>query len=102
HMAGLFDTFTVAKRGLSVQQGNINTTSHNLANSQTAGYSRQRAVVETTRPFGGMSKFDSCSVGQVGTGAEITSIQRIRDYFIDYQVRSESGTSGYYTQRNET
>jgi flagellar hook-associated protein 1 FlgK len=101
-MAGLFDTFTIAKRGLNVQQSAINTTSHNIANANTVGYSRQRAVAETTTPFGGMSRFDTCSVGQVGTGAEITSIQRIRDYFIDYQVRSESGTSGYYTQRNET
>ncbi|NRY60078.1 flagellar hook-associated protein FlgK [Clostridium beijerinckii] len=101
-MAGLFDTFTIAKRGLNVQQGNINTTSHNIANANTTGYSRQRAVAETTRPFGGMSRFDTTGVGQVGTGAEITSIQRIRDYFIDYQVRSESGTSGYYTQSSNT
>lgn len=101
-MSGLFDTFTVAKRGLSVQQGNINTTSHNIANVNTDGYSRQRAVAETTKPFGGMSRFDTVSVGQVGTGAEITSIQRIRDLFIDYQVRSETGTSGFYTQANET
>jgi flagellar hook-associated protein 1 FlgK len=101
-MSGLFDTFTVATRGLNVQQGNINTTSHNIANANTTGYSRQRAVAETTTPFGGMSKFDTTGVGQVGTGAQITSIQRIRDYFIDYQVRSESGTSGYYTQASET
>lgn len=101
-MAGLFDTFTIATRGLNVQQGNINTTSHNIANANTTGYSRQRAVAETTRPFGGNSRFDTCSVGQIGTGAEITSIQRIRDTFIDYQVRSESGTSGYYTQSSET
>ncbi|WP_394903157.1 flagellar hook-associated protein FlgK [Clostridium butyricum] len=93
-MAGLFDTFTVAKRGLSVQQGNINTTSHNLANSQTAGYSRQRAVVETTRPFGGLSKFDGVSYGQIGTGAQITTIQRIRNEFIDYQVRTENTNTG--------
>lgn len=101
-MAGLFDTFTIAKRGLNVQQGAINTTSHNIANANTTGYSRQRAVIETTKPFGGMSRFDTTGPGQVGTGAQITTIQRIRDYFIDYQVRSESGTSGYYTQRNET
>lgn len=101
-MSGLFDTFTIATRGLNVQQGAINTTSHNIANANTTGYSRQRAVAETTRPFGGMSKFDTTGVGQVGTGAEITSIQRIRDYFIDYQVRSESGTSGYYTQSSNT
>ncbi|MCE5220778.1 MAG: flagellar hook-associated protein FlgK [Clostridium sp.] len=101
-MSGLFDTFTIAKRGLNVQQGAINTTSHNIANANTEGYSRQRAVAEATKPFGGMSRFDTCSVGQVGTGAEITSIQRIRDYFIDYQVRNETGTSGYYTQTSET
>ncbi len=101
-MAGLFDTFTIAKRGLNVQQGAINTTSHNIANANTVGFSRQRAVAETTRPFGGMSRFDTTGAGQVGTGAEITSIQRIRDYFIDYRVRSESGTSGYYTQASNT
>lgn len=101
-MAGLFDTFTIAKRGLNVQQGAINTTSHNIANANTVGYSRQRAVAETTTPFGGMSRFDTTGVGQVGTGAEITSIQRIRDHFIDYQVRNESGTSGYYTQQSQT
>lgn len=101
-MSGLFDTFTIAKRGLTVQQGNINVTSHNISNSSTEGYSRQRAVAETTRPFGGMSRFDACSVGQVGTGAEVTSIQRIRDYFIDYQYRNASGSSGFYTQQNQT
>ena len=101
-MSGLFDTFNIAKRGLNVQQGAINTTSHNIANASTTGYSRQRAVAETTTPSGGNSKFDSCSVGQVGTGAEITSIERIRDSFIDYQVRSETGTSGYYTTASTT
>jgi len=101
-MSGLFDTFNIAKRGLTVQQAAINTTSHNISNANTVGYSRQRAVAETTRPFGGMSKYDSAGAGQVGTGAEITSIQRIRDSFIDYQVRSESGTSGYNVPISET
>lgn len=89
-MAGLFDTFTISKRGLNVQQANINTTSHNIANASTPGYSRQRAAVETTRPFGGMSRFDSSSAGQVGTGADVTTIQRIRDVFKDYQVRNKT------------
>ena len=93
-MAGLFDTFTVAKRGLFVQQGNINTTSHNIANAQTPGYSRQRANVVTTRPFGGNSKYDSCAYGQIGTGAQITQINRIRNEFIDYQVRAETTNQG--------
>jgi flagellar hook-associated protein 1 FlgK len=101
-MSGLFDTLNIALKGLNVQQSALNTTAHNISNSSTTGYSRQRAVSETTTPSGGNSKFDSCSVGQVGTGAEITSIQRIRDSFIDYQIRSETGTSGYYTTTSDT
>lgn len=100
-MAGLFDTFTVASRGLNVQQGAINTTAHNIANANTVGYSRQRAVIETTRPFGGVSKFDSCGPGQIGTGAQITSIMRIRDTFIDYQVRNETSKLGNYQVTSE-
>lgn len=95
-MSGLFDTFTIGKRGLNVNQSAINTTSHNIANANTTGYSRQRAVIETTRPFGGMSRFDSAGPGQVGTGAEVSTIQRIRDSFLDYQVRNENGKLGNY------
>ena len=100
-MAGLFDTFTISKRGLSVQQGNINTTAHNIANASTVGYSRQRAVVETTRPFGGNGKWDNCSAGQVGTGAQITTIQRIRNEFIDYQYRDANSILGNSQVKSE-
>ncbi|WP_294394636.1 flagellar hook-associated protein FlgK [uncultured Clostridium sp.] len=93
-MAGLFDTFTISKRGLNVQQGNINTGAHNIANASTPGYSRQRAVIETTRPFGGTSKFDGCIAGQVGTGAQITTIQRIRNEFVDFQYREANSILG--------
>jgi len=100
-MGGLFDTFTVAKRGLSVQQSNINTTSHNIANAQTPGYTRQRSVVETTRPFGGMSRYDTFSAGQIGTGAEVTTIMRIRDSFLDYQVRQQTTKCGTAEIKNK-
>lgn len=93
-MAGLLDTFTISKRGLNVQQSNINTSSHNIANANTVGFSRQRSVIQTTRPFGGASRFDTCTVGQVGTGAQVTAIQRVRDQFLDYQVRSKTTESG--------
>ena len=93
-MAGLFDTFSIAKRGLQVNQSLINTTSHNIANADTDGYSRQRSVVATTTPSGGNSKFDTCTVGQVGTGSQIIAIQRIRDTFIDARVRNQMSENG--------
>ena len=50
-MSGLFNTFNIAKRGLFVQQRAIEVTSHNIANANTEGYSRQRVEIQTTRPF---------------------------------------------------
>lgn len=100
-MAGLFNTFTIAKRGLNVQQSHINTSSHNIANVTTEGYSRQRSVAETTRPYGGLSRFDCNRVGQVGTGAEITQIERIRDSFIDYQYREANSKAESLAAQSE-
>lgn len=93
-MSGLFSTFNISKRGMLVQQGNINTTSHNISNAKTPGYSRQRNIVETTRPQ------TVAGAGQVGTGAQIQAIERVRDTFLDYQIRGESSVLGKYDVRN--
>ncbi|MBU3159064.1 flagellar hook-associated protein FlgK [Clostridium frigoris] len=86
-MSGLFSTMNVGVRGLTAQQGAIDVTSHNIANANTEGYSRQRALMETTRP-------SDANPGQLGTGVQISSISRIRDTYLDYQVRAENGTMG--------
>ncbi len=100
-MAGLFDTFTTANRGLAVMQNAISTSSHNIANVTTTGYSRQRVQIETTRPFGGNSKYAILTAGQVGTGAEATAIQRIRNTFIDYRVREATTDVGTAEIKNQ-
>ena len=99
-MSGLFSTFSIAKRGMNVQQKSIDVTSHNIANSNTVGYSRQRAKIETSRPFGGTSRGSSVGAGQLGTGAQIQAIERVRDSFLDYQVRGEKAVLGKYDMRN--
>ncbi|MCB2356285.1 flagellar hook-associated protein FlgK [Clostridium estertheticum] len=86
-MSGLFSTLNVGVRGMTAQQGAIDVTSHNIANANTDGYSRQRVTMETTRP-------SNTSPGQMGTGVQISSITRIRDTYLDYQVRAENGTMG--------
>lgn len=96
-MAGLFSTFNVAKSGMSAQQQVINTTSHNISNAATVGYSRQRAVLKTNAPqttTGGVA-------GQIGTGAQVAAIERIRDTFLDYQVRNENSIYEQYTTREK-
>lgn len=100
-MSGLFATFNVGKRGLFGQQQAINTTAHNIANANTEGYSRQRAIMETTRPFGMPTMNNQVGPGQIGTGVEVSSIQRIRDNFMDFQVRREKSTLGQYEARDK-
>ena len=98
-MSGLFSTFNVAMRGMSAQQKAIDVTTHNISNANTEGYSRQRATMETTKPFGMPTMNNEMGPGQLGTGVQISSIVRIRDSFLDYQVRTENGTKGLYEGR---
>ena len=95
-MTGLFSTFNIAKRGINVQQKSLDVTSHNISNANTAGYSRQRAIIETTRPHGMPGINTPSEAGQLGTGAQIAAIERIRDNFVDYQIRNESSTLNMY------
>lgn len=98
-MSGLFSTFNIARRGMSVSQKQIDVTTHNISNANTEGFSRQRAEAVTTKPFGMPSLHSIAEPGQLGTGAEIKSIKRIRDSFLDYQVRNETSTLGKYETR---
>lgn len=100
-MSGLFATFNIGKRGLFAQQKSIDVTSHNIANANTEGYSRQRATLETTRPFGMPSMNNQVGPGQIGTGVDVSCIQRIRDGFMDYQVRKEKSTLSQYEARDK-
>ncbi|MBD7909862.1 flagellar hook-associated protein FlgK [Clostridium cibarium] len=100
-MSGLFSTFNVGKSGLSVSQKTIDVTSHNISNSNTVGYSRQRADIVTNRPMGGNSRGDIVQAGQIGTGAQVKAIERVRDTFLDYQVRGEKSVLGNANIRSQ-
>lgn len=90
-----------AKRGLSTQQSALYTTGHNIANANTEGFSRQRANMETTTPYPSIGMNRPQIPGQIGTGVQIGSIQRIRDQFIDTQYRQENNNFGYWESRAE-
>ena len=83
-MSGLFGSLHTASSGMRANQTVIQTINHNITNMNTPGYTRQRANVVTSTPFSG------ATVGQVGTGAQVESIKRIRNSYYDYQFRSAS------------
>lgn len=100
-MAGLFSTFNIAKSGLFAQQKALDVTSHNIANANTDGYTRQRVQLQTTTPYSMPAMNNAMGPGQTGTGVEVSAINRVRDDFLDYQTRVELGVQGQYTGRDE-
>ncbi len=75
--------FGVALSGLQSTQRAINATSHNIANVNTEGYSRQRAELTERNP-----KFTGA--GFLGNGVHVTTVRRQYDDFLSQQVRSSS------------
>lgn len=78
-MSSIYDILNIGKLGIMAQQAAIQTTSHNIANVNTEGYSRQEVILEEAIPLSG-------EPGQVGTGVNATAIQRKYDSFIEGQI----------------
>ena len=93
-MSGLLSTLNTAKSGMNVSQVAIQTTSHNISNINTPGYSRQRINQSASSPYSMPGKNSNFGAGQIGTGAQIDDVTRIRNSFYDYQYRSESHQYG--------
>ncbi|CAG1065604.1 Flagellar hook-associated protein 1 [uncultured bacterium] len=91
-MTTLNGVFDIAKTALLAHQKSLNVTSHNIANANTAGYTRQRVVLETMTPvnFGGQF---------FGTGVDVKSVERVYDSFQTIQLRdASSGLSRFETR----
>lgn len=95
-----FAALHVALSGLRAAQRGLDTSSHNIANASTDGYTRQRVDLRSRLPR-------QTPVGQVGTGVDVSGISRSRDMFLDARVRAslsgaaETGMRAYYLNRAE-
>ena len=69
------DLLSTAVSALQTYRRGLDTTSHNIANVGTDGYSRQRMETATreAQPYGN---------GWVGSGVNATTVQRVYDEFI--------------------
>ena len=98
-MGSTFQGLEIAKRGLFTQQSALYVTSNNIANANTPGYSRQRVNFVETEPYPPASMNRLQIPGQMGTGVEAGSIERVRDSFLDLQYRGENNKLGYWEAR---
>ena len=82
-MPGLNASLYLGLSGLQAQQAALNVVGHNIANVNTPGYTRQRADLSA-----GQSQVE----GQIyfGTGVTLSSVQGIRDRFLDLQIYRET------------
>src|SRR4051812_671626 len=78
-----------ALRGILAHQQAIDTTSHNVSNANTEGYSRQEAVLGASIPHTIYGVGDN-GVGQLGTGVDVEAFRRIRTGFLDLQYRAQA------------
>lgn len=91
-MTTLNGVFDIAKTALLAHQKSLNVTSHNIANANTAGYTRQRVVLETMTPVNYGGQF-------FGTGVDVKSVERVYDSFQTIQLRdASSGLSRFETK----
>lgn len=91
-----FFTLNIARRALQVSTKALETTAHNVANASTPGYSRQRAVIQTTPPHLTAARNRPAGPGQIGTGVQVTEIIRVRSEMLDLQVRGQNSALGYW------
>lgn len=99
-MTSTFFGLQTSLRGLLTQQQALDVTSHNVANANTPGYSRQEAVLRATQPYVVPSNSVLTGAGaQLGSGVDVAAIRRIRDAFLDVQFRAQATALGDATAR---
>ena len=82
----IWSGYSVSYSGMSTAQRSLGVTSSNLSNTNTEGYSRKRAVSEEVYSADGTP---------TGIGANVQSILRIRNQFLDLQYRQQNTQTGY-------
>ena len=93
-MSDLNAIMSIGGQALITQQQAISVTSHNIANVNTPGYSRQELAMSTNVP-------SDSEIGPMGNGVSPDAIERIYDRFINAQINNESQELGRWdAQKN--
>ncbi|MDL2226830.1 flagellar hook-associated protein FlgK [Deltaproteobacteria bacterium OttesenSCG-928-M10] len=85
---GVTSSLYVALSGMNLSQAGMEVASHNIANVNTPGYSRQRINLETTPTW------RNASYGQMGTGVTAQNITRFHDEFLTRSIITKSSQYG--------
>lgn len=95
-MTDLLRILTTGASSLAAQTAAAATASHNLENSNTPGYARQRVTIEATLPA------DQIGGGYIGMGARTMAVTQARDRFLESQLPSLFGQAASSSAASST
>lgn len=91
-MPRIWSMMDIGKRSMANSQTSLQTVSHNIANKNTDGYSRQRVEQVTNEPVGEGRL-------RIGMGARAAQVTRINNPYIEKQLEREGTTLGFVEGR---
>ncbi len=99
-MSSTFMGLEIGRRGLLSHQQALHVTGHNISNAENRDYSRQRVIISSADPLYLPALNRSNTPGNVGQGASVSTVERIRDEFIDDRMVVETNVMGFWETRN--
>lgn len=87
------DLLNIGKSGLFAAKKSMSTTSHNIANANTEGFSRQQVRTETSTPI---------SEGNyvLGNGVDIQSVRRSHDELVEKKLNTSNSQHKFNEERS--
>jgi len=95
-----FSGIEMGKRSLYAHEQSIQTAGHNLSNSSTEGYTRQRVELKATDPLYRPDLSRAETPGQIGQGVSVEAIRRQRDELLDQRIVAQTNGEGYWKTRD--
>ena len=93
-MPSQFFGLNIAYSGLLASNAALNTTSNNIANVETEGYSRQKAEQAAANAIRVFNTY-----GCAGAGVDVIAIERVRDHFYDVKYWDNNSNTGEYNMK---
>ncbi len=96
---GLPSVTQTGHSGMMAAKAAIATTGHNITNSSTEGYSRQKIHQSAVAPQASLGRMGSAKA-QVGRGVNIDDSQRINDQYLEKQIRNSNRDLSFFEEKN--
>jgi flagellar hook-associated protein FlgK len=94
-MASTFFGLNIGKSGLYAYKAALDVTAHNIANTETEGYTRQVMGMQAAKAI----KMNN-TYGMAGTGVAVTGVKQLRDEYYDLKYRKNNTILGEYFSKS--